>query len=96
MSIPKLFFLARLDPYKRPWLFAELARHFPEVEFLFLGKAHHRGEGAWEPNELPDNVKLMGHISGEQKTRILSSAWVLVNTSIHEGLAVSFSGSTQM
>ena len=87
---PRVIFLARLDPYKRPWLFAELARHFPEVEFLFLGKAHHQGEGAWEPNDLPNNVKLMGHISGEKKTQIISSAWVLVNTSIHEGLAVSF------
>jgi glycosyltransferase involved in cell wall biosynthesis len=32
----------------------------------------------------------MGHIGGEEKIRLLSSAWVLVNTSIHEGLAVSF------
>lgn len=87
---PTAVFLARLDPYKRPWLFAELARHFPEVEFLFLGQSHFRGEGAWEPSSLPDNVKMMGHVDGEKKVGILSAAWVLVNTSIHEGLAVSF------
>ena len=87
---PRVIFLARLDPYKRPWLFAELARHFPNVEFMFLGKAHQQGEGAWEPKSLPDNVRLMGHVGGEEKIRIISSAWVLVNTSIHEGLAVSF------
>ena len=87
---PTVVFLARLDPYKRPWLFVELARHFPEVEFIFLGKAHFEGEGAWKPEGLPENVKLMGHIIGEEKIRLLSSAWVLVNTSIHEGLAVSF------
>ena len=87
---PRVVFLARLDPYKRPWLFVELARHFPEVEFLFLGKAHHQGEGAWEHNSLPNNVRLMGHVDGEKKLELLSSAWVLVNTSIHEGLAVSF------
>ena len=87
---PRVVFLARLDPYKRPWLFVELARHFPDVEFMFLGKAHFMDSGAWEPNLLPDNVRLMGHITGEKKIRLLSSAWVLVNTSIHEGLAVSF------
>ena len=37
-----------LDPIKRPWLFAEIAKHFPDVEFLFLGQSHFRGEGAWE------------------------------------------------
>ena len=87
---PTVVFLARLDPYKRPWIFAELARHFPEVDFIFLGKAHFEGEGAWKPERLPDNVRLMGHVGGEEKIKILSSAWVLINTSIHEGLAVSF------
>ena len=87
---PTVVFLARLDPYKRPWLFVELARYFPEVEFIFLGQSHFRGEGAWEPSSLPDNVRVMGHVDGEKKVGILSAAWVLVNTSIHEGLAVSF------
>ncbi|MEQ9486700.1 glycosyltransferase family 4 protein [Coleofasciculus sp. F4-SAH-05] len=87
---PSVIFLARLDPYKRPWLFAELARHFPDVEFIFMGQPHFQGKGAWQPDNLPDNVKLMGHVQGEEKVRLLASAWVLVNTSIHEGLAVSF------
>lgn len=87
---PRVVFLARLDPYKRPWLFAELATYFPDVEFIFMGKNHFQGQGAWEPESLPDNVQLLGHIDGEEKIRILSSAWVLVNTSIHEGLAISF------
>jgi glycosyltransferase involved in cell wall biosynthesis len=87
---PQVVFLARLDPYKRPWLFAELARLFPDVEFLAAGKAHYRGEGTWQPASLPANLRLLGHISDAEKVRVLSSAWVLVNTSIHEGLAVSF------
>src|SRR5262249_19834995 len=36
---PRVVFLGRLDPYKRPWLFAALASRFPHVEFLFAGKA---------------------------------------------------------
>ncbi len=39
---------------------------------------------------LPPNVRLLGHIDGPEKLRVLSSACVLVNTSIHEGLPVSF------
>jgi glycosyltransferase involved in cell wall biosynthesis len=88
---PQVVCLARLDPVKRPWLVVALARRFPHVEFLFAGKAHYRGEGAWEASGLPPNVRLLGHIDGPDKVRLLSSAWVLVNTSIHEGgVAVSF------
>ncbi|WP_227500001.1 glycosyltransferase family 4 protein [Synechococcus sp. PCC 7335] len=87
---PSVVFLARLDPYKRPWLFLELAHHFPEVDFIFLGQPHFMGKGAWEPQNLPKNIFLKGHVQGAEKIEILSSAWVLINTSIHEGLAVSF------
>jgi glycosyltransferase involved in cell wall biosynthesis len=87
---PTVVFLARLDPYKRPWLFAELATHFPDVEFRFLGQSHFTGPGAWRPEHLPPNVKLLGHVHEDEKLRLLSEAWVAINTSVHEGLAVSF------
>lgn len=87
---PRVVFLGRLDPVKRPWLFAELGARFPEVEFLFMGQNHFEGEGAWQPEGLPPNVRLLGHVDGAEKLRTLSSAWALVNTSIQEGLAVSF------
>lgn len=86
---PSVVFLGRLDPYKRPWMFAELARRFPSVEFLMLGKAHFDGKGAWQPRALPPNVRAIGHAGEEEKARRLGSAWALVNTSLHEGLAVS-------
>lgn len=87
---PSVVFLGRLDPIKRPWLFAELARHFPCVDFVFLGKPHFCGKGSWEPSSLPENIRMSGHLDGPDKIRVLSAAWVLVNTSIHESLAVSF------
>jgi glycosyltransferase involved in cell wall biosynthesis len=87
---PRAIYLGRLDPIKRPWLFVELARLFPTVEFLMLGQSHFRGPGSWLPRRLPQNVKLLGHVDGIQKRELLSSAWVLVNTSIHEALATSF------
>lgn len=87
---PRVVFLARLDPVKRPWVFIKLAEQFPEVEFLLLGQSHFEGEGAWQPTDVPANVRLLGHVDGEEKRSILASAWALVNPSIQEGLAVSF------
>jgi glycosyltransferase involved in cell wall biosynthesis len=87
---PLVVFLARLDPVKRPWLFAALAERFPDVDFIAMGQSHFRGPGTWQPQELPPNLRMVGHAGEEQKQSILSSAWVLVNTSIHEGLSVSF------
>lgn len=87
---PCVVFLGRLDPCKRPWLFAKLAEQFPEVEFLFMGQSHFTGEGAWRPLALPANVRLLGHVGEAEKLKRLSSAWALINTSIHEGLAISF------
>ena len=87
---PTVVFLARLDPYKRPWVTVELARRFPHVQFQLLGQAHCVGEGAFSTENLPPNVHLLGHVGEREKQRLLSEAWVAINTSVHEGLAVSF------
>ena len=89
-ATPSVVFVGRLDPIKRPWLFVEIARHFPEVEFRFLGSSHFTGAGSWSPDPLPANVRLMGHVGEDEKLRLLSEAWVAVNTSVHEGIPVSF------
>lgn len=86
---PSVLFLARMDPVKRPWLFIQLAREFPEVEFRVAGKNHFQGPGSWQPENLPPNVTLLGHIDGEEKRKVIASSWILINTSIHEGLPVS-------
>jgi glycosyltransferase involved in cell wall biosynthesis len=88
---PSVAFLARLDPVKRPWVFVELARRLPRVDFLMLGQSHFTGPGSWSPPaRMPPNVRLLGHVDGPEKTRILSAAWMLVNPSIHDGLPISF------
>jgi glycosyltransferase involved in cell wall biosynthesis len=89
-AAPLVAFLARLDPAKRPWLFAALAREFPDVEFVMLGQSHFDGAGSWRAADLPPNLRLAGSVAGDEKLRELDAAWVLVNTSVHEGLAVSF------
>jgi glycosyltransferase involved in cell wall biosynthesis len=87
---PVVVFLGRLDPVKRPWLFVDLAKRFASVQFLMLGQSHFEGPRTWTPAHLPRNVQLLGHVDGARKDSILTSAWVLINTSIHEGLATSY------
>jgi glycosyltransferase involved in cell wall biosynthesis len=83
-------YLGRLYPIKRPWLFFELARAMPDIEFVCLGQAHLTGEGSWSPGAVPDNLRMLGRLDGLAKIEVLASAWVLVNTSIHEALPMSF------
>ncbi|MBI2685228.1 MAG: glycosyltransferase family 4 protein [Acidobacteria bacterium] len=87
---PVVAFLARLDPYKRPWIVVELARRMPDVEFVMMGQGHFSGPGSWQITDPPPNLRLLGHVGEDVKRPELERAWILVNTSIHEGLAVSF------
>lgn len=87
---PSVVFLGRLDPIKRPWLFVQLARRFPEVDFIVLGQSHFAGPHGWQPQDVPSNVQLRGHVGEEEKATALSEAWVCINTSIHEALPISF------
>ena len=87
---PVVTFLGRLDPQKRPWVAAAIAERMPDVCFQFLGKSHFTGPGSWSTENLPSNVKLVGHVDGDEKLKHLRATWVMLNTSIHEGLPISF------
>jgi glycosyltransferase involved in cell wall biosynthesis len=85
---PTVVALARLDPQKRPWLMWDIAREMPHVRFVMAGKTH--AELRWSPTSTPDNLILAGELKGDEKTELLDSAWMLVNTAIHEALPVSW------
>lgn len=85
---PTVVCLARLDPQKRPWLMWDIARAMPHVRFVMAGKTH--AHLRWQPTSTPDNLILAGEVKGEEKTKLLDSAWMLVNTAIHEALPVSW------
>ena len=87
---PTVVFLGRLDPQKRPWLIPPIARALPEVRFRILGAQQVRAGLGWTPTDLPPNVEMLGHVDGEEKRAELQGAWALINTSVHEGLPVSF------
>jgi len=91
-----IIFLGRLDSVKRGWIFCEIARLLPDYEFHVLGSAgvndHARSASLLESyrgGRVP-NLFFHGHVEGEQKQSLLRDAKVLVNTSIHEALPVSF------
>ena len=87
---PTVLWLGRLDAIKRPWLVVDIARRLPDVEFRIAGDAYVEGPLRWQPSDLPPNVRLEGHLEGKPKEDALASAWLLLGTSIHEGLPISF------
>jgi len=94
-----IIFLGRIDSVKRGWIFCEIAKRLPDYEFHVLGSIHNnvaRNKAVLAPyidddgrSRIP-NLHLQGHVDGAQKQQFLSRAKILVNTSIHEALPISF------
>jgi glycosyltransferase involved in cell wall biosynthesis len=92
---PTVCFLARWDRRKRPERFLALAREFPDVRFTAVGGGQ---DGAWDAalrrryGRLP-NLELAGFIDQfdtDELSDLLGQSWILVNTSLREGLPTSF------
>lgn len=85
-------FLGRLDPVKRPWIFFEIAKKMPNYNFNVCGQSHVKEYMEPILNEYKDvpNLFFLGNVTGEKKDEILTKTDLLVNTSIHEALPVSF------
>ena len=89
---PTVCFLGRLDIIKRPWMFFDLAKKFPEIKFIVMGKSHYSQitERIFKQYSKINNLEFRGWSVNEEKNEILEKSWILVNTSIHECLPVSF------
>ena len=89
---PTVCFLGRLDGEKRPELFFEMARRFPKVRFIAMGRAHSEDRDRRLRRQYGDiqNLEMPGFVEGKEKSRLLEESWILVNTSVSEGLPVSF------
>lgn len=92
---PTVCYLSRWDRRKRPELFFELCKQFPQVHFLAAGMSR---DPAWDRylrtkyGHLP-NVEMLGFINqfqGDQLARLLGQSWVMVNTAAREGLPNAF------
>lgn len=84
-------FLGRLDPIKRPWIFAALAKKFPTIQFTCMGITHFPEViNPMLDFEATPNLEYVGHVEGHAKHELLQNAVALLNTSIYESLPVSF------
>ncbi len=91
---PMVCFLGRMDPQKRYWLFFELAKNFPDIEFVAIGKPNPLYEKLYRRIVVKyqgcRNLKIAGFVSEEEKSEILSRSWILCLPSIREGLPIAF------
>jgi glycosyltransferase involved in cell wall biosynthesis len=88
---PTVCYIGRWDRRKRPELFFELVKSFPQVRFLAAGQSR---DAEWENDlrekygDLP-NLELLGFIdqfNGDKLWRVFNQSWILVNTAAREGL----------
>ena len=95
-SYPKknsIIFLGRIESVKRGWLFCEIAKRLPEYDFYMLGQSFRekdKNTSIMAQYHNISNLHFAGHVDGEVKEQYLKDAKILVNTSIHEALPVSF------
>lgn len=88
-----VIFLGRIESVKRGWLFCEIAKQLPKCQFYVLGKTFRDdGKNSEIMNKYMDvpNLHFVGHVDGEEKIAFLKRAKILINTSIHEALPISF------
>lgn len=97
----KIIFLGRLEAQKRAWIVCEIAKAVPQYEFYILGATGKgRNEAAnaktLEPYRKRDgsskirNLHFTGHVDGNVKNHHIKTAKLVLNTSIWEGIPVSW------
>ena len=92
---PTVCFVGRWDRRKRPEIFFDLAKAFPEVKFVAMGEARTlaRTEELRSRYGGTNNLELMGFVdqfSSGQFQQTLARSWILVNTALREGLPRTF------
>jgi glycosyltransferase involved in cell wall biosynthesis len=98
-ATPTFTFLARWDRRKRPELFLDLARRFPQYRFVAAGQGSASAESSYDAElrsryrNIP-NLEMPGFINRftepERMHQLLAETWVLVSPAVREGLPLSF------
>ncbi len=91
----QVIFLGRLEAQKRAWLFCEIAKKMPKYEFFVMGKFFRDEANNKKPlqqyfDNTPPNLHFVGHLDGEEKEKLIRESRVLLNTSIWEGIPISW------
>lgn len=88
-----IIFLGRIESVKRGWLFCEIAKQMPEYNFYMLGQSFRekdKNSAIMKKYQNIPNLHFTGHVDGTEKEQYLKEAKIMVNTSIHEALPISF------
>ena len=94
-STPTVCFVSRWDKRKRPELFFELVKSFPEVQFLAAGKSRNPewDKQLWATYKDLPNLEMLGFIDqfrSDELSRLLERSWIMINTAAREGLPNAF------
>jgi glycosyltransferase involved in cell wall biosynthesis len=94
-SVPTVCFISRWDRRKRPEIFFELARVFPQVRFIAAGKSRDQQWDNYLRSKYKDlpNLEMVGFLDqfqSDELSRFLSQSWIMVNTAAREGLPNAF------
>ena len=94
---PTIVWVARWDPQKRPDMALLIAKQLPQFKFIMIGTAnrnssHYEVVEEYLKRQFSDlkNLKILGFISEDKKREIIGRSWALLNTSIREGLPITF------
>jgi glycosyltransferase involved in cell wall biosynthesis len=94
-EVPTVCYLARWDRRKRPEVFLDLAARFPEVRFIAFGTSRDRDYERQLRARYARlaNLEMPGHVDQFESPAVgnaLTESWILVNTSVREGLPNAF------
>jgi glycosyltransferase involved in cell wall biosynthesis len=92
---PTVCYLARLDRRKRPELFLDLAKNFPNVKFIAMGKSRDKKYDKYLRSKYAnvENLEMTGFVNqftSDLHSRILEKSWIMINTAAGEGLPNAF------
>jgi len=90
---PLVLWVATLREWKQPWIFLDLAKKFPEIEFCMIGGPSADVkffETVKSEAEKIKNVQFLGFVPQHLVGNYFEKAWVFVNTSSVEGFPNTF------
>lgn len=96
-GIRKVLWIATIKPIKRPYMYLELARVFPELTFTMIGPRSdkfdvYRGEFIAEANKV-SNLQFVDYVSLENIEKYFKDSDIFISTSKKEGFPNVFSPS---
>jgi glycosyltransferase involved in cell wall biosynthesis len=90
----KILWVGRIDKEKRPMLFLELAKHFPENNFLMIGhQSPLDPQYYYQIKKISDtinNVDFLGYIQHDKINKYYSESSIFISTSCSEGFPNTF------